>query len=95
MQETSNDLKKRLEHQESETRKAEAKFKVSLDESEKMKCGFASDIKAWDKEKAALVQTAKSTEAFLKEVTVELYGLKRHISQMTSAIFGKQSEVSQ
>ena len=62
MQETSieaesrlADLKKRLEHQESETRKAKAKFKFSLDESEKLKSGFAADKKAWDEEKAALM----------------------------------------
>ena len=97
MQETSieaesrlADLKKRLEHQESETREAKAKFKFSLDESEKLKSGFAADKKAWDEEKAALVQGAESAEASLKEVTAELSDLKCHISQMTSAIFGKQ-----
>ena len=68
MQETSNDLKKRLEHQESETQEAETKFKFSLDEWEKPKSGFAADRKAWDEEKVALVQRAESAEAPLKEI---------------------------
>ena len=84
------DLKKRLKHQESETRKAEAKFKFSLDESKKPKAEFSADKKAWDGEKVALVQRAECAEASLKEVTAELSGLKRHISQITTAIFGKK-----
>ena len=84
------DLKKRLKHQESETRKAEAKSKFSLDELEKLKPGFAADRNARDEEKAALVQRVKYVEASLKEVTAELSGLKRHISQITTAIFGKK-----
>ena len=37
----------------------------------------------------ALTQWAKKVEAALEEVTTELSGLKRHVSQMVSAIFGK------
>ena len=95
MQEISTNLKKNLDHQESDTGKAKAKFKFSLDESEKLKSRFSVNKKAWDEEKVALIQREESAEATLKEVTIELSGLKRHISQMTSAICGKKLEVSQ
>lgn len=84
------DLKNRLEHQEAETRKADYKFKLSLDENEKLRTGFSTERAAWEKEKAVLLQRAEVAEASLKETTAELTGLKRHISQMTSAIFGKE-----
>jgi len=40
-------------------------------------------------EKTALLNRAEQAEATLAETTAELSGLKRHISQMVSAIFGK------
>ena len=82
-------LNTRLEQQEAKTREAETKHKLSLEESEKYKAGFSTERTAWDKEKATLVQRAETTESSLKETAAELTGLKRHISQMTSAIFGK------
>ena len=39
--------------------------------------------------KIALTNLAEKAEAALDEVTTELSGLKRHVSQMVSAIFGK------
>ena len=45
--------------------------------------------KAWADEKIALINRAEKAEAALEEATVELSGLKRHVSQMVSAIFGK------
>ena len=45
--------------------------------------------KAWAEEKIALTNRAEKTEATLEEGTAELSGLKRHVSQMVSAIFGK------
>ena len=83
------DLKTRLEAQEAETRKADSKFKFSLDENEKLKTEFNTEKAAWAEEKAALIQRAEKAEASLEEVTTELTGLKHHINQMTFAIFGK------
>ena len=82
-------LKTRLEQLEAETREADSKLKLSLEESEKFKTAFSIERTAWDKEKATLVQRAETAESSLKETTAELSGLKRHISQMTNAIFGK------
>ena len=83
------DMKNRLEHQESETCKADSKFKFSQDENEKLKAGFSTERNAWEEENSALLQRAETAEASLKETTSELTGLQRHIAQMTSAIFGK------
>lgn len=89
------ELKNRLEHQEAETCKANSKLKLSLDENEKLKAGFTTEKAGWEKEKATLIQRAEAAESSLKETTAELAGLKRHISQMTSAIFGKQFRMFQ
>jgi predicted nucleic acid-binding Zn-ribbon protein len=83
------DLKNRLEAQESEIQKANSKFEFSVSEQEKLKKGFEAEKKAWADEKASLVTRAEKAEASLAEATAELSGLKRQISQMVSAIFGK------
>ena len=84
-----SDLKTRLERQESGTQKANSKFEFSVTESEKLKAGFEDEKKAWAEEKIALTQRAEKAEAALEEVTTELSSLKRHVSHMVSAIFGK------
>ena len=83
------DAKTRLENQESETRKANFKFKFSLEETEKLKTVFLAERNSWAEEKTALTQHAEKAEADLEKVTSELTGLKRRVSQMVSAIFGK------
>ena len=83
------DVKTRLEHQESETRKDDSKFKLSLEEIEKLKTNFDAERTAWAEEKAALTQRVEKAEATLQEVTTELTGLIHRISQMVSAIFGE------
>ena len=83
------DLTTRLEHQEAETCKADSNFKFSLNENEKLKAGFATERSTWDEERAALIQRPETAKSSLKEATAQLTGLKRHISQMTAAIFGK------
>ena len=88
LQSQLDDVKIWLEHQESETRKADSKFKFSLDEKEKLKTSFDAERTAWAEEKTALIQRAEKAEAALQEVTTELTGLKHCISQMVSAIFG-------
>ena len=84
-----SDLKNRLRTQETETRKANAKFESSIAAQEKLKKKFETERKAWADEKTALLSRAEQAEATLTERTAELTGLKRHVSQMVSAIFGK------
>ena len=83
------DLKSRLKTQEMETRKANAKFVSSIAAQEKLKTEFDAERKAWAEEKAALVTRAEQVEKALSEKTAELSGLKRQVSQMVAAIFGK------
>ena len=83
------DLKSRLEAQETETQRVNYKFKFSVSEQEKLKKEFEAEKKAWADEKTALINRAEKAEAALEEITGELSSLKRHISQMVSAIFGK------
>ena len=83
------DLKSRLKAQEMETRKANPKFVSSIAAQEKLKTEFDAERKAWAEEKAALVTRAEQAEKTLSEKTAELSGLKRQVSQMVAAIFGK------
>ena len=82
-------VKTRLEHQESETRKADSKFQFSLAEMEKLKTSFEVERNAWAEEKTPLTQWAEKAEVALQEVTTELTSLKHRVSQMVSAIFGE------
>ncbi|XBI55013.1 hypothetical protein VPH35_036916 [Triticum aestivum] len=86
-----SELKNRLKTQETETRKANAKFESSIAAQEKLKKNFEAERKTWVEEKAALVNRAEQAEKTLTERTAELSGLKRHVSQMVAAIFGKSS----
>ena len=83
------DLKNQLKLQELETQKANSKFEFNISEQEKLKQNFESEKKIWDDEKASLVTQAEAAEASIAEATTELSDLKRQISQMVSAIFGK------
>ena len=83
------DLKNRLAAQELEIQKANSKFEFSISEQEKLKKNFEAEKKTWVDEKIALINRAEKAEAALEEASVELSGLKRHVSQMVSAIFGK------
>ena len=84
-----SDLKNRLKTQENETQKANAKFEFGVSAQEKLKKKFETERKAWADEKTALLSRAEQAEAALTERTAELSGLKRHVSQMVAAIFGK------
>ena len=75
-----SELKNRLKTQETETRKANAKFEFSVAAQEKLKKKFETERKTWAEEKAALVSRAEQAEAALTERTAELSGLKRHVS---------------
>ena len=54
-----SDLKTRLKTQETETRKANAKFVSSIAAQEKLKTDFDAERKAWAEEKATLVNRAE------------------------------------
>ena len=84
-----SELKNRLKTQETETRKANTKCEFSVAAQEKLKKKFETERKTWTEEKTALVSRAEQAEAALTERTAELSGLKRHVSQMVAAIFGK------
>ena len=86
-----SDLKNRLKTQEMETRKANAKFVSSIAAQEQLKTNFDAERRAWAEEKATLVNRAEQAEKALSEKTAELSGLKRQVSQMVAAIFGKSS----
>ena len=83
------DLKSQLKTQELEAQKANSKFEFCVSEHVLLKNNFESDMKAWVVERASLVTRAETAEASLAEATNELSDLKRQISQMVSAIFGK------
>ena len=83
------DLKSRLAAQELEIQKANSKFEFSVSKQDKLKKNFEVEKKIWADEKASLVTRAETAEASLTEATTELSDLKRQISQMVSAIFGK------
>ena len=85
----TSDLKSRLEAQETETQRANSKFEFSVSEQEKLKKDFEVEKKAWANEKTALINRAEKAETALAETTAELSGLKCHVSQMVSTIFGK------
>ena len=89
------DLKKRIKQQESEPGRTTPNSSSALMNQRSWNPSLLQIEKPGTKKKTALVQRAESAEASLKEVTAELSGLKCHISKMTSAIFGKQFEVSQ
>ena len=84
-----SELKNRLKTQETETRKANAKFVSSIAAQEKLKTDFDAERRTWAEEKATLVNRAEQAEKALTEKTAELSGLKRQVSQMVAAIFGK------
>ena len=62
---------------------------VAPDGSSAQTVQFEVEKKAWAEEKIALTHRDEKAEAALEEVTTELSDLRRHVSQMVSAIFGK------
>ena len=89
LQSKVSDLKNHLESQETKTQRANSKFEFSISEQEKLKKDFEMEKRAWADEKIALINRDEKAEAALEEATVKLSGLKRHVSHMVSAIFGK------
>ena len=83
------DLRNRLQAQDSETQRANSKFEFSVSEQEKLKADFEAERKTWADEKNALTQRVDNSEAALEKATNEWSGLKRHVTQMFTTIFGK------
>lgn len=84
-------LRKDFEAKQALRAKAESSLQSSLEESEKIRVGFETERKSFETEKAALIQSAENAEDQLAPVIEELAWLKRHITQMIQAIFGKSS----
>ena len=64
---------------------SEDKYKLALVELEKLK----TELEKAQADQNAAFKRAEEAEAKLATVQQELSGLKRHISNMTQAIFGK------
>ena len=79
------DLKKNLSGQQDARAKSEEKYQLALAELEKLK----AELKRAQADQDAAIKRAEKAEARLATVQRELSGLKRHISNMTQAVFGK------
>ena len=78
-----------MKSQQAETTRARDELKPALTTMKQLKEWFKSERANWDTEKAGLLKRAEDAEAALNPVIEELTGLKRQISAMTSAVFGK------
>ena len=79
------DLRKNLADQQDARAQSEDKYKLALVELEKLK----AELERTQADHSAVLTRAEKAEAKLATVQQELSGLKRHISNMTQAIFGK------
>ena len=61
---------------------------------ENLKTSFATKEKAWENEKTLLTRRAETDETTLKEISIQLNGLKGRVSQMVAAIFGKLPDLT-
>ncbi|KAI4979697.1 hypothetical protein ZWY2020_016450 [Hordeum vulgare] len=84
---TLRDLKKNLSGQQDARAKSEEKYQLVLAELEKLK----ADLKRTQADQDAAIKRAEKAEARLATVQQELSGLKRHISNMTQAVFGPRA----
>ena len=83
------DAMTQLAIQESEIKSSTSKLQISLSAMENLKTSFAAKEKTWKNEKTRLTRRAETTEIALKEISIELNGLKGRVSQMDAANFGK------
>ncbi|KAI4995786.1 hypothetical protein ZWY2020_037874 [Hordeum vulgare] len=80
------DLRRNLVDQQDARTQSEDKYKLALVELEKLK----AELERTQADQSAALKRAKKAEAKLATVQQELSGLKRHISNMTRAIFGSR-----
>ena len=85
----TTELRNNLAFQETASTKAKEELSLALASMEKLKKDFEAERSTWEVQRAALEKRAKNTEATPNPVTDELSGLKQHIDDMTSAIFGE------
>ena len=83
------DSKTRLASQESEIKSSTSKLQMSLSETETLKTNLAAKEKTLENEKTLLTRRVETAEIALKEISIQLNGLKGRVSQMVAAIFGK------
>ncbi|KAI4988679.1 hypothetical protein ZWY2020_035919 [Hordeum vulgare] len=81
------DLRKNLAGQQDARAKSEEKCQLALTELVKLK----AELKEAQAEQNATLKRAEKAEARLATVQQELSGLKRHISNMTQAVFGPRA----
>ncbi|KAI5016698.1 hypothetical protein ZWY2020_006549 [Hordeum vulgare] len=84
---TLGDFKKSLANQQDARAKAEEKYQTILADMEKLK---ATNKKS-QADQATVLKRAEMGETKLEAVQQELAGLKKHISNMTQAIFGPRA----
>ncbi|KAI5020137.1 hypothetical protein ZWY2020_045025 [Hordeum vulgare] len=84
---TLGDLKKNLSGQQDVRAKSEEKHQLVMAELEKLK----ADLKRAQADQDTATKRAEKAEARLATVQQELSGLKRHISNMTQAVFGPRA----
>jgi len=82
-------LKENVASQQTARAEAEEKWRVAIKELEKVQADFTAFKKTTESKEAALTKRANDADQQLKLASEELQTLKRHISRMTSAIFGK------
>ena len=82
-------VKENLAAQQTARSEAEQKWRVAVKELEKTRADFAAFKKTAESEKATLTKCTDDAEGRLNVASEELQTLKRHISRMTYAIFGK------
>ncbi|KAI4996404.1 hypothetical protein ZWY2020_051189 [Hordeum vulgare] len=88
-------LKESLAEQLDAQAKFEEKFCLALIDMEKMKAEHKRFEDKAHVEQAAILKRAEQAEEKLKATVQELSGLKRHISNMTQAIFGPRAATLQ
>ena len=83
-------LKKNLAEQQNARTASEEKYRLALADMEKMKADHQKFEKKANADQAAILKRAEQAEAKLEAVLQELSGLKKHVSNMTQSIFGKE-----
>ncbi|KAI4979966.1 hypothetical protein ZWY2020_016719 [Hordeum vulgare] len=85
------DLKKSLAEQQDARTAYEEKYQLALGDMEKMKVDHQKLEKKGNDAQAAILKCAEQAEAKLEAALQELSGLKKHVSNMTQAIFGPRA----
>ena len=83
-------LRKILAEQQNARTESEQKYRLALADMEKMKADHQKFEKKANADQAAILKRVEQAEAKLEAALQELSGLKKHVSNMTQAIFGKE-----